>query len=147
MRPAATLCLDAATLGGARSRVCCCLLTLLLLAMGLLPASLPVGLPRVQCGPCPPSYPTHPPSAYHLREVYDLLSPGFTGRCTAPLLVDKKARRAVCNESSLIARNFADLATPPPGAPAGTAGVDLVPAQLLPEIEHWNGRIYDTGEQ
>jgi putative glutathione S-transferase len=29
------------------------------------------------------------------REVYDLLSPGFTGRCTAPLLVDKKARRAV----------------------------------------------------
>jgi hypothetical protein len=29
------------------------------------------------------------------REVYDLLSPGFTGRCTAPLLVDRKARRAV----------------------------------------------------
>ena len=27
-----------------------------------------------------------------LREVYDSGSPGYTGRCTAPLLVDTKAR-------------------------------------------------------
>jgi putative glutathione S-transferase len=41
----------------------------------------------VPCLPCLP--------CLLCREVYDLLSPGFTGRCTAPLLVDKKARRAV----------------------------------------------------
>lgn len=38
------------------------------------------------------------------REVYDVLDPGYTGRCTAPLLVDKRARRIVCNESSVIVR-------------------------------------------
>lgn len=95
--------------------------------------------------------------------MYDLLSPGFTGRCTAPLLVDTKARRAVCNESSLIVRNLAQLARP---LPAGTAGsgagsaasndaasssggggraVDLYPAELRLSIDSWNDKIYDTG--
>lgn len=95
------------------------------------------------------------------REVYDLLSPGFSGRCTAPLLVDRKARRAMCNESAFIARNFAELAMPPgapPGAGSGAAGggggaasgggggaVDLYPQALRGEIDRWNDKIYDTG--
>lgn len=84
-----------------------------------------------------------------LREVYDLLSPGgrYTGRCTAPLLIDRQARKAVCNESSLIARNLAALARPPGGS-AGSGGgmaVDLVPAGLEQSIDAWNDRIYETG--
>ncbi|GAB4820715.1 hypothetical protein N2152v2_007761 [Parachlorella kessleri] len=71
-----------------------------------------------------------------LREVYDLLSPGYRGRCTAPLLVDTKARRIVCNESSLIMRNLARLDM------EGGTGVDLYPADLEMEIVAWNDRIY-----
>ncbi len=77
------------------------------------------------------------------RQVYDQLSPGFSGRCTAPLLVDKRARRAVCNESSIICSNFAELARPLGGAPAA---VELRPPQLVGEIDAWNERIYETGE-
>ena len=42
---------------------------------------------------CPLSFSPCVPSPH--SEVYDLLSPGFSGRCTAPLLVDVKARKAV----------------------------------------------------
>ena len=83
------------------------------------------------------------PPSQPCRQVYDLLSPGFTGRCTAPLLVDKRARRAVCNESAIICSNFAELARPLDGAPAA---VELRPPQLAGEIERWNERIYETGE-
>lgn len=38
------------------------------------------------------------------REVYDTASPGFRGRCTAPLLVDAAARAIVSNESADIVR-------------------------------------------
>jgi glutathionyl-hydroquinone reductase len=34
-----------------------------------------------------------------VREVYDRAVPGWQGRCTAPLLVDKIERRIVSNES------------------------------------------------
>jgi putative glutathione S-transferase len=51
-----------------------------------------------------------------LREVYDLLSPGYRGRCTAPVLVDRKARRVVNTESSDIVRMLNAL-PPPPGKP------------------------------
>ncbi len=87
------------------------------------------------------------------REVYDLLSPGFSGRCTAPLLVDKKAWKAVCNESAFITRNLAELSLPPgtpPGsismAPVSRAGaIDLYPQALRSEIDRWNDKIYDAG--
>jgi len=50
--------------------------------------------------------------------VYDLLTPGggFRGRCTAPVLVDRKARRVVNNESSDIVRMLNAL-PPPAGRP------------------------------
>lgn len=38
------------------------------------------------------------------REIYDLCSPGYRGRCTAPVLIDNKRRRIVNNESSDIIR-------------------------------------------
>lgn len=68
------------------------------------------------------------------REVYDLLSPGYRGRCTAPLLVDKKSRKIVSNESSLIVRCFGRLRM------EGGTGVDLYPKDLRPEIDRWNDR-------
>ena len=72
------------------------------------------------------------------REVYTLLSPGFVGRCTAPLLVDTKARKIVCNESSLILRSLAGLR----GWLGGTR-VDLRPPELVADIDAWNDRLYE----
>lgn len=37
--------------------------------------------------------------ASDLFDVYNKLSPNFEGRCTAPLLIDKKTGKAVSNES------------------------------------------------
>lgn len=42
--------------------------------------------------------------ANDLKAVYDLLSPGYEGKVTAPLLVDKKSRKIVSNESKDIVR-------------------------------------------
>jgi putative glutathione S-transferase len=72
--------------------------------------------------------------AADLRQVYDGLSPGFRGRCTAPLLVDSVAKRAVCNESSLILSSLAALRLP------GCTAVDLRPAALAGRIDDWNDR-------
>jgi putative glutathione S-transferase len=42
--------------------------------------------------------------AKDLREVYDALTGGYRGRCTAPLLVDKKQKKLVSNESADLMR-------------------------------------------
>lgn len=44
------------------------------------------------------------PPINDLRALYDYLSPGYQGRCTAPLLVDWKTQTIVSNESSDIVR-------------------------------------------
>ncbi|KAL4457697.1 hypothetical protein ABPG75_012562 [Micractinium tetrahymenae] len=72
--------------------------------------------------------------------LVDLLSPRFAGRCTAPLLVDKKAKKAVCNESAIITRNFAELAA----QGSVGSGVDLYPPELRADIDRWNDRIYES---
>lgn len=74
--------------------------------------------------------------AADLWEVYDRLQPGFRGRCTAPLLVDRVARRAVCNESADIVRSLNELQLP------GCTHLDLRPPQLEAEIDSLNARIY-----
>lgn len=38
------------------------------------------------------------------REVYELCSPGYKGRCTAPVMIDKKTRKIINNESSDLIR-------------------------------------------
>lgn len=74
-----------------------------------------------------------------LRELYDKLSPtgSYKGRCTAPLLVDKKTKRAVSNESSDIVRmlNAATFGR-------DTKTLDLVPQELATEIEATNEWVY-----
>eukprot|EP00798_Chlamydomonas_sp_ICE-L_P000006 gene6-12814_t len=44
-----------------------------------------------------------------LWQVYDTITPGWKGRCTAPLLVDKKTCKIVSNESADIGAQFCTL--------------------------------------
>jgi glutathionyl-hydroquinone reductase len=71
------------------------------------------------------------------RQVYDICSPGYRGRCTAPLLVDRRARRIVSNESAGIVRNLNAVSLP------ACTDVDLVPPSLAAEIDALNEQIYD----
>jgi glutathionyl-hydroquinone reductase len=77
-----------------------------------------------------------------LRELYDRLSPGgsYTGRCTAPLLVDKKSRSIVSNESADIVRFLNQLSRRRADA---TATVDLYPENMASEIDAVNEWVYE----
>ena len=81
--------------------------------------------------------------ARDLREVYDACctseSSGYRGRCTAPLLIDSKSRRIVCNESAVLLRNVNEAAFP------GAKGwIELCPAHLQEEIRTWNESTYES---
>lgn len=69
------------------------------------------------------------------REVYDIASPGFKGRCTAPLLIDKKTKKIVSNESSDIIRMLNDMHLP------GCTDVDLYPQDLRSAIDKLNDQV------
>ena len=71
-------------------------------------------------------------------QVYDAASSGYTGRCTAPLLVDATTRRIVCNESSIIVRNLGTVVLP------GWHDAQLVPEGTLGEIDALNDDIYNN---
>ena len=70
--------------------------------------------------------------------MYDAASPNYRGRCTAPLLVDKRSRRLVCNESSDIVRMLNSVSLP------GTSSVDLYPAELAAEIDLINETVHNN---
>ena len=72
-----------------------------------------------------------------LRELYDLLSPGYKGRCTAPLLVDTKSRTIVSNESSDIVRML-NSAT----FQSSKERRDLYPLELQKDIDATNDWVY-----
>ena len=78
-----------------------------------------------------------------LRELYDKLSPtgSYKGRCTAPLLVDKKTKRAVSNESSDIVRML-NAATFQRDTTTNGKNLNLVPPELAAEIETTNEWVY-----
>lgn len=61
-----------------------------------------------------------------------MCNPGYTGRCTAPLLVDTVNKKAVCNESSIMLRNLLKIDLP------GSNPVDLYPSDLAQEIDTMN---------
>ena len=78
-------------------------------------------------------------NAKDLREVYDACTPGgYRGRCTAPVLVDAKTKRIVCNESAAILRNLNEAAFP------GAGWIDLCPEELKSEIDSFNERTYES---
>lgn len=76
-----------------------------------------------------------------LFQLYTELSPGYKGRCTAPLLVDKKARRIVSNESSNIVRmlNEARLGN----GNKKEERLDLYPTPLNKDIDRINEWVYE----
>lgn len=76
-----------------------------------------------------------PAMLLHDREIYDKLSPGFKGRCTAPLLIDKKTMQPVSNESSSIVRMLGQVQLP------GCFGVDLYPQDLRQDIDQLNDQV------
>ncbi len=74
-----------------------------------------------------------------LREIYTLAQPDYTGRVTVPVLWDKRTRTIVNNESSEIIRMFNTAFDALRATPR-----DYYPAELRPEIDALNARIYDT---
>ena len=76
--------------------------------------------------------------AKDLREVYDALTGGFRGRCTAPLLVDKVQKKVVSNESADLMRMLNQI-TPGTGGKA----IDLCPPDKAQDIEALNDWIYN----
>jgi putative glutathione S-transferase len=77
--------------------------------------------------------------ADYLHQVYTLAKPAYSGRVTVPVLWDKKRNTIVSNESSEIIRML-NSAFDEVGALAG----DYYPAELRPEIDAINQRVYDT---
>ena len=77
--------------------------------------------------------------ARFMHEVYSAAHPDYTGRVTVPVLFDRQTRRIVNNESSEIIRMF-NSAFDGVGATPG----DYYPADLRPEIDALNERIYAT---
>lgn len=82
----------------------------------------------------------------HLRQVYQLANPDYTGRITVPVLWDKKTRTVVNNESSEILRMFGsafdDLVAPE------FKGVDLYPEALrvqIDEAHEWQYNLINNG--
>lgn len=74
-----------------------------------------------------------------LHQLYKKADPGYTGRVTVPMLWDKQNNTLVNNESSEIIRML-NGAFDHLGARAG----DYYPADLRPEIDAINARVYDT---
>jgi len=77
--------------------------------------------------------------ADYLYQVYLRARPDYSGRVTVPVLWDLERGTIVNNESSEIIRMF-NSAFDGVGARPG----DYAPAELLPEIDAINARIYDT---
>lgn len=75
-----------------------------------------------------------------VRELYELAQPGYSGRCTVPVLWDTQQKQIVNNESAeiivILNSAFNKFAQHP--------DYDLYPANLRQEIKKWNEKIYST---
>lgn len=76
--------------------------------------------------------------------MYNTLSHGFRGRCTAPLVVNPSTRRPVSNESADIVRYLDSVFVGGGGAP-GASGVQLYPAQLAAQIDALESQVGGVG--
>ncbi|XP_057970472.1 uncharacterized protein LOC131159513 isoform X2 [Malania oleifera] len=86
----------------------------------------------------PGAQPDHLNGAKSVRELYEIASASYCGKCTVPVLWDKKLKTIVNNESSEIIRmlgsKFNDLAENP--------ALDLYPPHLQSQIDDVNEWIY-----
>jgi putative glutathione S-transferase len=88
--------------------------------------------------------PKQAPNVQDLRGLYDILSPGYEGRCTAPLLVDWKTKTIVSNESKDIVRMLPLLlqAKEKSSSDDEKSSLDICPAELQVQINETNEWIY-----
>ena len=77
--------------------------------------------------------------ANFLHQVYTSAKPEYSGRVTVPVLLDKKQRTIVSNESSEIIRMFNSAFDG-----VGASGEDYYPSALRKQIDELNKRIYET---
>ncbi len=73
-----------------------------------------------------------------LPELYQLAKPGYTGRCTVPVLWDQQTQTIVNNESAEII----EILNSAFNTSARLAKVELYPESLRSQIDSWNERIY-----
>lgn len=75
-----------------------------------------------------------------LPEFYQFAQPGYTGRCTVPVLWDTQTQQIVNNESSeiivILNSQFNDFAQ--------NSTLDLYAESLKAEIDKWNDKIYPS---
>lgn len=73
-----------------------------------------------------------------MPQLYNLAQPGYTGRCTVPVLWDTQTKTIVNNESAeiivILNSQFNEFAT--------NASLDLYPEELRNNIDTWNDKIY-----
>ncbi len=74
-----------------------------------------------------------------LPELYQKAQPGYSGRCTVPVLWDSQSQSIVNNESAEIIVQLNDQFNA-----WATPDRDLYPESLQSEIETWNDKIYTT---
>jgi putative glutathione S-transferase len=75
-----------------------------------------------------------------LAELYHRAKPGYTGRCTVPVLWDTETETIVNNESAEIIVMLNDQFN----AFAKTPALDLYPASYREKIDVWNEKIYPS---
>ena len=75
--------------------------------------------------------------ARHVHEIYQRADPAYTGRCSVPVLWDKKRETIVNNESSEIIRILNEAFDA-----FGDAGVDFYPEPLRATIDAINEDVY-----
>ncbi|KAI5066022.1 hypothetical protein GOP47_0018646 [Adiantum capillus-veneris] len=78
--------------------------------------------------------------AKSIRELYELAVPGYSGKCSVPVLWDKVKRTIVNNESSDIVQMFNSEFV----EFAKHSNCDLIPAHLKGKIDEVNSFIYDS---
>ena len=75
----------------------------------------------------------------YLREVYTAAEPTFSGRVTVPVLLDKKTKKIVNNESSEVIRIMNEAFNDITGNTE-----DFYPREFRTEIDFWNNEIYEN---
>jgi putative glutathione S-transferase len=73
-----------------------------------------------------------------LADLYELAQPGYTGRCTVPVLWDKQTKKIVNNESAEII----EILNSELNQFAKHPNLDLYPLELRAQIDRLNDKIY-----
>ena len=77
---------------------------------------------------------------HNIPELYQLAEPGYTGRCTVPVLWDSQTKTIVNNESAeiivILNSQFNQF--------AGNSSLELYPQEEQEKIDAWNDKIYHT---